>query len=125
MSSNPQTPAPTPAAPNVSVLQKIESWFHKAKLKLEGGLSELVGPQVASELESAFEKLLKTAEGQIAQKVVTEMADVATGQVNVQQAVSATIAAAAAAGKTLSQSAATALVAAAQQKVLSLAQSGS
>jgi hypothetical protein len=107
---------------STSVLQKIESWVTKAKLKLESVLATIAGPTLAAQIETAFSGLLATAEGQLALKVVTEAADVTSGQVNVASAVSATITAVEATGKTLTQSAATALVAAAQQKVLSIAQ---
>lgn len=113
------------AAPSLSALQKIGAWFHKAKVTIEADLTKILGPNLAAEAETFFGSVLKTAEGQIAQTVVTEAADVVTGQVNVSQAVSDTIAAIAKTGKTISQSAATTLVAAAQQKVASLAQSAS
>jgi hypothetical protein len=112
-------------APSLSTLQKIENWFHKAKVTIEADLAKIVGPSLATEIETAFGGILKTAEGQIAQAMVTEAADAVTGQINVSQAVDATVAAIAKTGKTISQSAATALVAAAQQKVASLAQSAS
>ena len=124
MSTSPTTPAAasTPAT-SVSVLQKIENWFKNAKVKLEADLAAILGPTLANELETAVSGLLKTAEGQIALAAVTEAADVTTGQVNVQQAVNATVAAVQKTGKTLTQSAATLLVAAAQQKVTSIVQS--
>jgi len=118
MSTNPVVPAPSQ-----SLLHKIGSWFVKAKVKIEADLAAIVGPSLATEIESAFGGILKTAEGQIAQSVVAEAADAVSGQINVSQAVDATVKAIAATGKTISQSAATALVAAAQQKVASLAQS--
>lgn len=124
MSTTPNTPAPAAPATSQSVLQKIEAWFHKAKLKVEADLTKIVGPELAGDLETAFAALLKTAEGQIAQKAVIEAADVATGQINVDQAVKATVAQIAATGKQISQSAATALVAAAQQKVQTLVAQG-
>lgn len=124
MSTTPNTPVPAAPATSPSVLQKIEAWFHKAKLKVEADLTKIVGPELAGDLETAFAALLKTAEGQIAQKAVIEAADVATGQINVDQAVKATVAQIAATGKQISQSAATALVAAAQQKVQTLVAEG-
>lgn len=107
--------AATPA--KISFWQKIEAWFHKQEVVVDGDIKAILSSPEVLALEAGFTALAKTELGQLASVAVTEAMDITTGKVNFAAAASSLLASAKALGKNLTDSTVTTLIAAAQQKV--------